>query len=272
MLKLASISAVQAAAQYYGMYGGAPSAMASPMASPMVYNAPSPEVMYGGAPVYMGGSPAYTEYAQPAAPMQPYEQPAATPQYDKAMPDVMPQVAAEAAPPGAPIPHPDTVKAEQISYLQKAVENLDTQKQAERMKVDEEKNKIRADVNAQLLKLLADADSRLEGRLESLDSAFRKYEARLQDQSEQLKRQFYTHRAQARFDTDEKRIKEIYEAETSLRDLDSLKQGQELRQQNRQQLHSDLAAIQAGSIPPELLEPVDAPVAQDPPAAIEDLN
>jgi len=63
-----------------------------------------------------------------------------------------------------------------------------------------------------------------------------------------------------------------YEAETSLKDLDSLKQGQALRQQNRQQLHSDLAAIQAGTIPPELLEPVDAPVAQDPPAASEDLN
>lgn len=271
MLKLASISAVQAAAQYYGapVYGGAPSAMASPM----VYNAPTPEVTYGGAPVYnMGGAPAYNQYAQPAAPIPQQAPQAATPQYDQAMPEVMPQVAAEAAPPGAPIPHPNTVKAEQISYLQKAVENLDLQKQAERMKGDEEKNKIRADVNAQLQKLLAEVDSRVDGRLESLDSAFRKYEARLQEQSEQLKWQFYTQRAHARFETDEKRIKEIYEAETSLKDLDSLRQGQELRQQNRQQLHSDLAAIQAGTIPPELLEPVDTPVAQDPPAASEDLN
>lgn len=191
-----------------------------------------------------------------------------------AVPEVMPQVAAAAAPQpqAAPVPHPDTVKAEQISYLQKAVENLDTQKQSERMKVDEEKEKITAEMNAQLQRLLGDAESRLEARLESLDSAFRSYEARLQEQSEQLKRQFYTQRAQARFDEYEKRIKEIYEAETSLKDLDSLQQGQQLRQQNRQQLQSDLAAIQTGTIPPELLDPVDAPVAQDALAASEDLN
>jgi hypothetical protein len=268
MLKLASISAVHTAAQYYGM----PSTMASPMpmASPMGYGAP--EVMYGAAPVYMG-APVYTDFAQPAVPMPQYEFPASqpavpVPQYDMAVPEV-PQATPEAAPQGAPIPHPDTVKAEQVSYLQKAVENLDTQKQSERTKVDDEKTRITADANAQLQKLLADAEARLDGRLGSLDSAFRSYEGRLQEQSEQLKRQFYTQRAQARFDDYEKRIKEIYEAETSLRDLDSLKQGQELRQQNRQQLQSDLAAIQTGEIPPELLDP-DAPV--DAPAASEDLN
>merc|ERR1719272_1516955 len=127
MLKLASICGVQTVAQYTQYASGY---------APPYYDQSMPQVM---PQVIHHGAPVYTDFAQPymGAPVYTELQPGyAPPVYDYSMPQVMPQVMPQAVPEVLPqakqdVPHPDIVKAEQVSYLQTAAENLDTQKQAE---------------------------------------------------------------------------------------------------------------------------------------------
>lgn len=284
MLKVASVCVVQTSAQFssaqYAGFSGVPAAMPYDLpyagmgiTSEIVYESTSPNLaqQYVGAPVY-------TEFAMP--------------QYDFSMPQAMPQAMLQAMPQAAQpavvprvvpqarqdIPHPNIVKQEQGAYLQKAVENLEAQKQAEMAKHQEEQNRITAEIQAQGERLMANAEAQFQERLKNLESSFKSYESRLEEQAQQLRMQYYQQKANARFEEADKKIAVIYQGGVSLKDLDSLQQAQQVRTANMQQLQSHLQAIQQGSIPPDLLEedpPVAEPVAEvaeDPPAGAGEEN
>jgi len=187
MLKVASVFAVQASAQYH--YTGMPAhsvyaqtyqdvahtfedVYAPPLLQPMYGN------QLGGQPIY--NEPQYTTYPQPVMLQPQYVT------YDGAF--------AQPA-----VPHPDEVKIEQANYLQQAQENLDKQKQAQKDELQQEIERITKELQRQSDEAIKGAEQRYEERLANLDRNAKEYTTRLDAQTNELKVKYFQNQAQDRF-------------------------------------------------------------------------
>jgi len=306
MLKVASVFAVQASAQYPYSSMPAPTVYAQTYQDVAhtfqdVYAPQLQQPMYGnqfGAqPIY--NQPQYTDYGAYPQPVmlqpqyathdgafaQPVMEPIAdfnfgAPQFGM---DVNMQGKVE-------VPHPNEVKKEQVRYLQQAQENLNKQKQAHKNELQQEKERIAQELQRQSHEAFILIEKRYEEHLANLDRNAEEYIRRLDVQTNQLRVKWCQNRVQDRFSTTEATIAQqekfaneefqqaynsgnptLHQAQQQILSTSVQKVHAE-RQENLRRLQQDFELLQQGGVPAVCEEP--QPVAEgeyrlveDPPAA-----
>jgi len=299
MLKVASVFAVQASAQYPYSSMPAPTAYAQTYQDVAhtfhdVYAPQLHQPMYGnqfGAqPIY--NQPQYTDYGgaypQPVM-LQPqyathdgaFAQPVMQP-----IPDVnfgAPQFGMDVNMQGkAEVPHPDEVKKEQVQYLQQAQENLDKQKQAQKDELQQEKERITQELQRQSDEAFKGAEQRYEERLANLDRNAEEYTRRLDAQTNELRVKYCQNQVQDRFSATEATItqqerfanEEFQQAYNSGNPALHQVQQQILstsvqrvhaeRQENLRRLQQDFELLGRGGIPAACEAVAEEPLAEEP--------